>query len=64
MASAALRAYGEVLSDGDCHTRDGVGDSGSRHWMGEAKKDGFYEVKFHDRDGIAFDITSNGWTTG
>ena len=35
---------------------------GGRHWMGEAKKDGgFYEVKFHDPDGIAFDITANGW---
>lgn len=37
--------------------------AGAKHWMGEAKKDGgFYEVKFHDPDGIAFDITANGWT--
>ena len=36
--------------------------AGGKHWMGEAKKDGgFYEVKFHDPDGIAFDITANGW---
>jgi hypothetical protein len=33
--------------------------------MGEAKKDGgFYEAKFHDPGGIAFDITANGWTSG
>ena len=31
--------------------------------MGEEKKDGgFYEVKFHDPNGIAFDISANGWT--
>ena len=36
--------------------------AGAKHWMGEAKKDGgFYEVKFHDPDGIAFDITTRGW---
>ena len=23
---------------------------------------GFYEVKFHDPDGIVVDITANGWT--
>ena len=22
---------------------------------------GFYEVKFHDPDGLVFDITENGW---
>ena len=37
--------------------------AGAKHWMGEAKEGGgFYEVKFHDPDGIAFDITANGWT--
>jgi hypothetical protein len=24
---------------------------------------GFYEVKFHDPDGVAFDINENGWKT-
>jgi catechol 2,3-dioxygenase-like lactoylglutathione lyase family enzyme len=37
--------------------------AGAKHWMGEpADGTGFYEVKFHDPDGIAFDITANGWT--
>jgi catechol 2,3-dioxygenase-like lactoylglutathione lyase family enzyme len=36
--------------------------SGAKHWMGEPSEGtGFYEVKFHDPDGIAFDITANGW---
>jgi hypothetical protein len=31
--------------------------------MGEAVGGtGFYEVKFHDPDGIVVDITANGWT--
>jgi len=37
--------------------------AGAKHWMGEpADGTGFYEVKYHDPDGIAFDITANGWT--
>ena len=37
--------------------------AGARHWMGEPLGGtGFYEVKYHDPDGIAFDITANGWT--
>jgi lactoylglutathione lyase len=36
--------------------------AGAKHWMGEpADGTGFYEVKYHDPDGIAFDITANGW---
>ena len=35
--------------------------AGAKHWMGEPSEGGFYEVKFHDPDGIAFDITANGW---
>lgn len=36
--------------------------AGAKHWMGEPSDGtGFYEVKFHDPDGIAFDITANGW---
>ena len=35
---------------------------GGTHWMGEpAEGGGFYEVKYFDPDGIAFDITANGW---
>jgi catechol 2,3-dioxygenase-like lactoylglutathione lyase family enzyme len=38
--------------------------AGATYWMGEAKKDGgFYEIKYHDPDGIAFDISGSGWKT-
>ena len=37
--------------------------AGGTHWMGEPSDDGgFYEVKFHDPDGLVVDITENGWT--
>jgi hypothetical protein len=36
--------------------------AGAKHWMGEpVDGTGFYEVKYHDPDGIVFDITANGW---
>ena len=36
--------------------------AGAKHWTGEPAEDaGFYEVKYHDPDGVAFDITANGW---
>ena len=37
--------------------------AGGRHWMGEAKDAGYYEVKFHDPDGVVVDITQSGWKT-
>jgi catechol 2,3-dioxygenase-like lactoylglutathione lyase family enzyme len=44
-------------------SRRAVEAAGARHWMGEPSDGtGFYEVKFHDPDGIAFDITANGWS--
>jgi len=53
--------FGFLVDDLDA-SRRAVEAAGGRHWMGEAKKDGgFYEVKFHDPDGVAFDITANGW---
>ena len=53
--------FGFVVDDVEA-SRRAIESAGGTHWMGEAKKDGgFYEVKFHDPDGIAFDITSNGW---
>ena len=43
-------------------TRRAIESAGGRHWMGEpAEGGGFYEVKYFDPDGIAFDITANGW---
>jgi catechol 2,3-dioxygenase-like lactoylglutathione lyase family enzyme len=55
--------FGFLVDDVEA-SRRAVEAAGGKHWMGEAKKDGgFYEVKFHDPDGIAFDITANGWKT-
>ena len=43
---------------------DDVEAAGATHWMGEPSGGSkFYEVKYHDPDGIAFDITANGWAT-
>jgi len=40
--------------------------AGARWWMGEPPADGaknvFYEVKFHDPNGVVFDISTSGWT--
>jgi catechol 2,3-dioxygenase-like lactoylglutathione lyase family enzyme len=53
--------FGFVVDDVNA-TREKIESVGGKHWMGEpAGGTGFYEVKFHDPDGIAFDITSNGW---
>ena len=44
-------------------TRHRAEELGAAHWMGEpAEGGGFYEVKYHDPDGVVFDITENGWT--
>src|SRR5688500_8594881 len=52
-----------VLVDEVETAQKAVEAAGAKHWMGDAKKDGgSYEVKFHDPDGIAFDITANGWS--
>ncbi len=56
--------------DDVAETRRRIDAAGGRHWMGEppdgasskGQGGGFYEVKFHDPDGVAFDITANGWT--
>ena len=35
--------------------------AGAKHWMGEPRGGGgFYEVKYHDPDGIVFDLTESG----
>lgn len=42
--------------------REAAEAAGAKYWMGEpVDGTGFYEVKFHDPDGVAFDITANGW---
>ena len=47
----------------DCAaSRQAIEAAGGRHWSGEPiDGTGFYEVKFHDPDGLVFDITENGW---
>lgn len=63
-------ARGVYLTDGTINlalddvpaTRAAIEAAGGKHWMGEPTGGtGFYEVKFHDPDGIAFDVTANGW---
>jgi catechol 2,3-dioxygenase-like lactoylglutathione lyase family enzyme len=52
---------GFLVDDVDA-SRRAIEAAGGRHWSGEAIDGaGFYEVKFHDPDGLVFDITENGW---
>ena len=45
-------------------SRKAIEAAGGKHWMGEAKQEGgYYEVKFHDPDGVVVDITESGWRT-
>ena len=54
--------FGFLVEDVEA-TRTQSEAAGGKYWMGEEKKDGgFYEVKFHDPNGVAFDISANGWT--
>ena len=63
-----MQAFGlKKVGETDWENARGVylsdGAAGGTHWMGEAVDGtGFYEVKFHDPDGIVVDITANGWT--
>ena len=53
--------FGFEVDDVDA-SRKAIEAAGGRHWMGEAKKEGgYYEVKFHDPDGVVVDITESGW---
>ena len=53
--------FGFIVADVPS-TRKIIEAAGGVHWMGEpAEGGGFYEVKYHDPDGIACDITANGW---
>lgn len=43
-------------------TRKAMEAEGGQYWMGEpAAGEGFYEVKYHDPNGVVVDITENGW---
>ena len=53
--------FGFVVDDVDA-ARSRVEAAGAKHWMGEPRDGGgFYEVKYHDPDGIVFDLTESGW---
>lgn len=53
--------FGFIVED-VARARAAIEAAGGRHWMGEpVDGTGFYEVKYHDPDGVAFDITANGW---
>jgi len=55
--------FGFIVEDVTA-TRKAIEAAGGTHWMGEpAEGGGFYEVKYHDPDGNAFDITAKGWKT-
>ena len=61
-AFVGVHHFGFVVED-VAAARGQVEAAGARHWMGEPRDGGgFYEVKYHDPDGVAFDITANGWT--
>jgi catechol 2,3-dioxygenase-like lactoylglutathione lyase family enzyme len=50
------------LVDDVAASRRAIEAAGGTHWSGEPiDGGGFYEVKFHDPDGLVFDITKNGW---
>jgi len=54
--------FGFIVED-VAEARRRIEAAGGRHWMGEPDGGGgFYEVKFFDPDGVAFDITASGWT--
>jgi catechol 2,3-dioxygenase-like lactoylglutathione lyase family enzyme len=46
-------------------SRKSIEASGGEYWMGEVPSDvdnnTFYEVKFHDPNGIVVDVSANGW---
>ena len=57
-----LHHFGFIVDDVE-GTSKAIEDAGGKHWMGEADDDAaFYEVKFHDPNGIVVDITAKGWS--
>jgi catechol 2,3-dioxygenase-like lactoylglutathione lyase family enzyme len=60
-AFVGLHHFG-FLVDNVGATREAIEAAGGKHWMGEpVAGGGFYEVKYFDPDGVAFDITAKGW---
>ncbi len=61
-----IHHLGFWVDDAD-QSRENIEVSGGKYWMGEVPRTGddrdnlFYEVKFHDPDGIVIDISANGW---
>jgi methylmalonyl-CoA/ethylmalonyl-CoA epimerase len=43
-------------------SRKAIEAAGGTYWMGDVSKTGgFYEVKYHDPNGVVVDITQDGW---
>ena len=57
-----LHHFGFEVEDVDA-ARGAIEAAGGKHWMGEPKDGGYYEVKFFDPDGTVVDITESGWKT-
>src|SRR6185503_10467031 len=56
-----VHLFGFIVED-IAQAREKLEAAGATYWMGEpAEGAGFYEVKYHDPDGIVFDLTENGW---
>lgn len=59
-----IHHLGFWVDDAD-QSRQNIEASGGKYWMGEVPKTGgdnlFYEVKFHDPNGVVVDISANGW---
>jgi len=61
-----IHHLGFWVDDAD-QARENIEASGGSYWMGEVPRTGdnrdnlFYEVKFHDPNGIVVDISANGW---
>lgn len=56
-----LQHFGFWVDD-VAQSKQAIEAAGGSYWMGEeSKTGGFYEVKYHDQNGLVVDITANGW---
>lgn len=60
-----IHHFGFWVEDVD-QARQNIEASGGKYWMGEVPRNSdnsnvFYEVKFHDPNGIVVDVSAHGW---
>ncbi len=60
-----IHHLGFWVDDND-EARQNIEAAGGKYWMGEVPRNSdnsnvFYEVKFHDPNGVVVDISANGW---